>query len=276
MDQFLDGSPLGVKMLVYYGSVFAGFLFLYAIPLSVLQWMAKTRWLNANCWTIYRVPLFWVGAPIWLICHSYEGFATLAASLLLDFFDGRVAKAQALLNDPKYPGITEKGKVLDPGADKACVPPLMTLLAFTGLYSIIPCLVMDVFEVAGTLIRWPFIGLDVWPFKRIKDRIRCGDATGVGKVKMALQCATMALTVPYTKGWWDSSTQWMTWVIWGLVVLAAASPASRVRFHKVVDEHVDNFTRPFNRVNGFLAFLSLKKTGVKGTGTATIDNGRKP
>jgi len=129
---------------------------------------------------------------------------------------------------------------------------------------------MAVFEVIGTLIRPPFIKLRVWPFRKIRRRIRKSAATGVGKVKMVAQCATLLLTVPYVLGWWTTSSDWLDYVVWGIVILSAASVASRLRLHKDVDESVDSFTGVFNHVNGIVGII-----GGNGNAKSTT-NGRKP
>ena len=283
MDNLLSGSPWGVKMLVYGGTVLLLYFALYAIPLSWLQRFGKWPGCSANWVTLYRLPITWVGIAVYLTYKGYWGFTITVFGYLLDFMDGRIAKAQQLLKDPKFPGVTEKGKVLDPAIDKGCVVPHSILLALTGLFSVVPCLVMAVIELTGTLIRPPFIKLKWRWLRPIKRRIRRSDATGVGKVKMVVQCTTLIGTVPYTLGWWSSGTQWMTWVIWGIVILAAASVASRLRFHKLVDEGVDSFTLPFNRVHGFFSFLNGNGkngfgagNGSRLPGATTTTNGRKP
>jgi phosphatidylglycerophosphate synthase len=276
MDNFLDGSPWGVKMMVYLVSLLLVFLGMLAVPLRWRQWLARTPGLTANCWTLYRVPITLVGGVIWVYYRSFEGFFLIGVGFLLDFWDGFIAKAQASLNDPRSPGVTQLGKVGDPAADKASVNPLFIMMALVmSLFNVVPCIVMSVVELVGTLVRWPFTELKRWPFTAIKARLRRSDATGVGKTKMMLQCATLLMTLPFAKGWIEASTHWMDWVIWGLVVLATASVASRLRLHKAVDESVDSFTRPFNQVNNVFSFILGNGQNAQGNGKVNGKAGPK-
>lgn len=279
MDQLLDGSPWELHAVVYGLTILVLFLALYAIPVRGLQWFGKKPLCSANWISIWRVPITWAGIAIYIVYRNYWGFSLTVFGLLLDFLDGRVATALKLLNDPRFPGITESGKILDPACDKLCIAPFFLILAHEGLFSFRACIVMGVFELLGTFIRPPFIKLRWRWLRPLKRRIRKSAATGVGKVKMVAQCATLLIVVPYVLGWWDTGSDWLSYVVWGIVVLAASSVASRLRFHKAVDEQVDSFTGAFNHVNGIFGFLKNGNNGVTADvsqSAAITTDGRKP
>jgi phosphatidylglycerophosphate synthase len=262
MDQLLSDSPWGVKAVVYGLTILVLFFAMYAIPFTWLQRFGKWPGCSANWISIWRVPITWAGIAIYLSYRNYWGFTLTVVGLLLDFMDGRVAAALKLLNDPRYPGVTDTGKVLDPACDKLCIVPFFILVAHEGLFSVWACVVMAGFELFGTLIRPPFIKLRWRWLRPLKRRIRRSDATGVGKTKMVAQCVTLLITVPYILGWWDRGPDWMSWVVWAIVAMTAASVASRLRLHKAVDEQVDSVTGAFNHVNGIFGFLK-RGNGIK-------------
>lgn len=109
--------------------------------------------------------------------------------------------------------LSEIGEWLDPAVDKICILPLFIYLAYKGFLIwpvVVPVILVDLF---GTLMRRPFIDIDLRLFRGLKSNIREGKASAMGKTKFIWHFVTLLLLMPVSLGWLTVKQQNLSLII---------------------------------------------------------------
>lgn len=224
-------------------------LILLAIPKRALVWLsARAKWFTPDFITVGRLPFVYIGYVMlfsdygnWLV---YVGFLLIVFGQTLDRLDGKLADANDASGIPGLVGSTERGKWLDPLADKLSYLPLFIWVIVLGILPSWLVMIMIVIEFFGTIIRKPFN--QMVPFKRLSTITRGDQATGVGKFKVYLQAITMIACIPYFMHWVESPL-WIPQVLFGgATVMASLSVLSKIHINNDVDALTDLLTSLFS------------------------------
>jgi len=165
-------------------------LVLLVVPGKALLRGLKMLAISPNMVSVLRVPMYWMGFS--LIMHTIfnlvgilfllgcmSGITMMSLAIVLDNTDGKSSRAngpkvmakfsegdhslEAFFAEFYFFGKTKMGEWLDPLADKSQYLPVWAALVAMGHLSLIPLVVAILPEIAGTLIRPPFItGQPVW------------------------------------------------------------------------------------------------------------------
>lgn len=172
---------------------------LLSIPERVLVRMSFTKGLTENCITLYRIPIYMIGAWIYFHMGLPEiGFDVIVVACTLDRIDGAEAAARARSEQRAQAlGIpivlrTERskalGKFLDPFGDKVTLLPTMAYQAHLGAMQ--PWII-------GAIITIDIIGTFV----------NRGASNGFGKAKYLCQAFALIACVPHNQHWsWSGDT----------------------------------------------------------------------
>lgn len=236
-------SALGVGMVLLF------------IPKKQLARIGQIPGLDPNWITFWGFYFWYVGLTYFYITHDLYGMMILSGiGGTLDVVDGKMATAMKEEGVFRTALSKKLGKVIDPFADKSkCLP----VIAFFGIVNIIfiyTVIAIFVFEVFGTLLRYPFyIGARF--YRRSKRTapgwrkamlrivgirlIRKSQATIFGKIKTTIQCLGMLVCVPYYRRWCSDLPE-MPDAIYALALaFGITSVLSRMRISPTVDRFVD-------------------------------------
>jgi|GEM_PF-5590492 len=273
VDYYLHGLPWHLKAFVYISACLSQTV-MFAIPHKWLRWFViKTwPWFKADAVTGYRVPITLAGYIVYVSdCSHFWGVWIMVLGLLLDRMDGFIAEVMDLLQSVVYIGYSLYGKILDPMADKWCLVPILWYEVHSGYLPWLQVAIMTGFELIGTVVRPPFINRKWrnrkyrWVVVVLRRRLRSPKASVFGKVKMALQCATVLMIVPYRLEWLVGDRIWLHKLMWYVVVFAALSVVFRFKYHKYVDGVMAPMDEFFAHLPG-----NGKKNPGKGKGNGTV------
>lgn len=216
---------------------FSGLLILlacYTFPRKILAWAAHRPLFAPNCITLWRLPLAWIGIAMFFDSHPEAGCNLIVASLGLDKLDGVAARATGKVAPPiigfatwrhfwrelTFAGISTTGKWLDPLVDKLTILPVLTFFGLRGYVPLSAVIVMILIELFGTYLRANA--------KQMKIKVKETAASGFGKVKVALQIATMFLCLCYDQRWLVSHSWILDLTTIAALIFAVLSVVSRM------------------------------------------------
>lgn len=204
LSELFSALPGELKTFVYLTVGLAIVIAMLAVPRSTLAWLGSKRFLSPNWISIWRLPVFYIGAGLYWSDFTFVGYCVVVIAFVMDRLDGKVADVLEEVElviivypgrmegekEWKYkwrcwkvalyhPGRTKEGASLDAFIDKLTVIPMLAVFAIKGILSPYLIVAMVLIEVAGTLIRPPF--------DFALQYVRNGRATFVGKVKFLLQ-----------------------------------------------------------------------------------------
>jgi phosphatidylglycerophosphate synthase len=267
LSELFSALPGELKTCVYLAVGLVIVVAALAIPRSILEWIGAKRFLSPNWISIWRLPVFYIGAVLYWSGFTFAGYCVVVFAFAMDRLDGKVAdvleeKIGRVIVYPEqiegekewrykwrcwkvalnHPGRTKEGASLDPLIDKLTVIPMMAVFAFKGILSPYLIVAMVLAEAAGTLIRPPF---DIAP-----QYVRSGRATFVGKIKFLLHGLTLigGLTVEHkflvfpriNFRWFETSS--LNLFLFVVLVLSVLSVFSRLDLGKKLNRLVDALT----------------------------------
>lgn len=225
------------------------------IPKKQLARIGQIPGLDPNWITFWGFYFWYVGLTYFYITHDLYGMMILSGiGGTLDVVDGKMATAMKEEGVFRTALSRKLGKVIDPLADKSkCLP----VIAFFGMASVIfiyTVIAIVVFEVFGTLLRYPF-SIGARFYKQSKRTapgwrkailrtvgirlIRKSQATIFGKIKTTIQCLGMLVCVPYYRKWCHD-LPWIPNVIYDFALaFGITSVLSRMRISPAVDRIID-------------------------------------
>ncbi|MDD5726473.1 MAG: CDP-alcohol phosphatidyltransferase family protein [Patescibacteria group bacterium] len=248
------------------------------IPKKQLARIGQIPGLNPNWITFWGFYFWYVGLAYFYITHDLYGLTILSGiGGVLDVVDGKMATAMKEEGIFRTALSKKLGKVADPFADKSKCLPVITFFGIAGIISIYTVIAIVVFEVFGTLLRYPF-GIGARFYKQSKRTapswrkavlrtvgirlIRKSQATIFGKIKTTIQCLGMLVCVPYYRKWCHDLPE-IPEIIYALALaFGITSVLSRMRISPAVDRIIDwprkwkLFTHKEHEFSGALARLN--------------------
>ena len=270
--------PWQLEMCLTMASALGVAMALLFIPKKQLARIGQIPSLDPNWITFWGFYFWWAGLAYFYITNDLYGLMILSGiGGVLDVVDGKMATAMKEEGVFRTALSKKFGKVADPFADKSKCIPVIAFFGIANIISIYTVIAIVVFEVFGTLLRYPF-GIGARFYKLSKRTapsrrktvlrmvgirlIRKSQATIFGKIKTTVMCLGMLVCVPYYRRW-CFDLPWIPNVIYDFALaFAITSVLSRMRISAAFDRFVDWlgkrkwFTHKEVELDGILAHFS--------------------
>lgn len=247
--------PWQLEMCLTLASALGVAMALLFIPKKQLARIGQIAGLDPNWITFWGFYFWYVGLTYYYITNDLYGLTILSGiGGVLDVVDGKMATAMKEEGVFRTALSKKLGKVLDPLADKIKCLPVIAFFGIANIIFIYTVIAIVVFEVFGTLLRYPF-GIGARFYKQSKRTapgwrkevlrsvgirlIRKSQATIFGKIKTTIQCLGMLVCVPYYRKWCSDLPEIPDTIYALALAFGITSVLSRMRITPAFDRFVD-------------------------------------